>query len=154
MSADTELHALVSASGLSIAVAESLTGGQLSARLAALPDASEWFRGGIVAYAAEVKYDLLGVPRGPVVSAAAAAAMAEGTCRVLGADVAIAVTGVGGPDPAEGEPPGTGWFALHHGTQHEPRKERFSGEPVAVLRQTSDHAIAMLTDHLTGVVHA
>ena len=57
--------------------------------------ASEWFRGGIVAYSRAVKHDLLDVPRGPVVSEAAAVAMAGGACRLLGADVAIAVTGSG-----------------------------------------------------------
>ena len=68
--------------------------------------------GSVVSYASEVKFDVLGVPRGPVVSDDAAIAMAEGACRVLGADVAISVTGVAGPEPQEGVPVGTVYLGL------------------------------------------
>ena len=74
--------------GLSLALAESVTGGLVAGRLTGVPGASDVFRGSIVSYASEVKFDLLGVPEGPVVSEAAAAAMAVGARRVLGADVA------------------------------------------------------------------
>ena len=80
-----------------MATAESVTGGLIASRLTDIPGASEVFRGSVVSYASEVKYDVLGVPEGPVVSAEAAEAMAVGACRVLGADVALAVTGVAGP---------------------------------------------------------
>jgi len=92
---------------LSLAVAESLTGGLVGSRLVNVVGASEWFRGGIVAYAADVKCSLLGVPEGPVVSVEAAAAMAVGVCRLLGADVGLGVTGVAGPDTQDDRPPGT-----------------------------------------------
>jgi nicotinamide-nucleotide amidase len=151
---DEELSRLVQRAGLSIAVAESLTGGQLSAALAAAPEAASWFRGGIVAYNAEVKYELLGVPRGPVVTECAASAMAAGACRVLRADVAVAVTGVGGPGPEEGQPPGTVWFALHHGPSRHTRLERFAGDPAAVLRQTRARATSLLADHLARMADA
>jgi nicotinamide-nucleotide amidase len=95
------------ARGLTLAVAESLTGGVAASRLVNVPGASAWFRGGVVSYAPEVKFELLGVPAGPVVSAATAAAMATGVRDLLGADVGLGVTGVAGPDPLEGEPPGT-----------------------------------------------
>jgi nicotinamide-nucleotide amidase len=98
--------------GLTLAVAESLTGGLMAARLTAVPGASAWFRGGVVTYASAVKRDLLGVHDGPVVSETAAAEMAEGTARLLGADVALAVTGVAGPDEQEGQPVGTVWVGL------------------------------------------
>jgi nicotinamide-nucleotide amidase len=62
------------------------------------PGASKAFRGSIVSYASDVKFDLLGVPEGPVISEAAVTAMVHGACRVLGTDVGIAVTGVAGPD--------------------------------------------------------
>jgi PncC family amidohydrolase len=65
-----------------------------------------------VTYASAVKRDLLGVHDGPVVSETAAAEMAEGTARLLGADVALAVTGVAGPDEQEGQPVGTVWVGL------------------------------------------
>jgi nicotinamide-nucleotide amidase len=75
------------------------------------------FRGGIVSYASEVKFELLGVPEGPVVSAPAAEAMAVGARRVLGADVGLAVTGVAGPDWQDGERPGTVYVGLAFGDE-------------------------------------
>jgi len=93
--------------GLTLAVAESLTGGLLSSRLVAVPGASEWFRGAVVAYDSSVKRSVLGIPDGPVVSIEAAAAMAEGARRVLGSDVGLATTGVAGPTEQEGRPVGT-----------------------------------------------
>jgi nicotinamide-nucleotide amidase len=98
--------------GLTLAVAESLTGGMIASRLTAVPGASNWFRGGIVSYAGEVKREVLGVGPGPVVSASAAGEMAEGAARVFGADVALAVTGVAGPDTQDGQPVGTVWVGL------------------------------------------
>jgi nicotinamide-nucleotide amidase len=65
-----------------------------------------------VAYNAEIKQQLLGVPEGPIVTEPAAAAMAEGACRVLGADVGIGTTGVAGPNEAEGKPVGTVCMAV------------------------------------------
>jgi competence/damage-inducible protein CinA-like protein len=90
-----------------LALAESLTGGLVSARLVNVPGASKWLRGAVVAYDSEVKFSLLGVPEGPVVSESAARAMAEGARRLLGADVGLAVTGVAGPDMQEECQPGT-----------------------------------------------
>lgn len=102
---------LLKAQGLTIGLAESLTGGLIASRLCDIPGASAAFRGAIVSYASDVKFGLLGVPEGPVVSEAAARAMAEGAARVLGVDVAIAVTGVAGPDSQDGEEPGTVFMA-------------------------------------------
>ena len=101
--------------GLTVAVAESLTGGMIGARLTAISGASDVFRGGVISYASEVKFDLLGVEVGPVVSEAAAAGMAEGVRRVIGADVGLAVTGVAGPDELEGRPAGTVCMAVSMG---------------------------------------
>jgi len=98
---------LLKAQGLTLGVAESLTGGLLGARLTEAEGATDFFRGSIVAYQSEVKFDVLGVPEGPVVSEQAACAMAEGACKVLGADVGIGVTGVAGPTEQEGQPVGT-----------------------------------------------
>jgi len=93
--------------GLTFGVAESLTGGLIASRLVNVPGASEWFRGGVVAYASAVKFDVLGVPGGLVVTEPAAAAMAEGVRKVVGADVGLGITGVAGPDDQEGVAPGT-----------------------------------------------
>jgi nicotinamide-nucleotide amidase len=98
--------------GLTVGVAESLTGGLVGSRLAETPGASKWFRGSVVAYDSKVKYDLLGVPEGPVVSAEAASAMAEGVAKLLGADVGLATTGVAGPEPQDGRPVGTVFVAV------------------------------------------
>jgi nicotinamide-nucleotide amidase len=102
---------LLAARGLTLAVAESLTGGLVASRLVDVPKASDWFRGGVVSYATDVKFSVLGVPEGPVVTAEAAAAMATGVRRLLGADIGLGVTGVAGPDPMEGQPPGTVFLA-------------------------------------------
>ncbi len=103
---------LVQRAGQTLAVAESLTGGLLAERLTRVPGASSWFRGGVVSYHPQVKFDLLDVPEGPVVTAEAAAAMAAGARRVLAGDVGIGVTGVAGPDELEGQPVGTVWWAV------------------------------------------
>ncbi len=93
--------------GLTLGLAESVTGGLVAGRLTGIPGASEVFRGSVVSYASEVKFDVLGVPEGPVVSADAAAAMAGGARRVLGADVAMSLTGVAGPTEQDGMAVGT-----------------------------------------------
>jgi nicotinamide-nucleotide amidase len=108
---DTTMEAAVAAlldeRGLTLGLAESLTGGLVASRLVGVPGSSQWFRGSVVSYASEVKYSVLGVPRGPVVTESAARAMAAGARRVLGSDVGLALTGVAGPDEQEGVAPGT-----------------------------------------------
>ncbi|MCB1251038.1 MAG: competence/damage-inducible protein A [Acidimicrobiales bacterium] len=96
--------------GLTIGAAESVTGGLITARLTDVPGASAVVRGGVVSYASDVKFSVLGVPEGPVVTEEAAMAMARGACEVLGCDAAVSTTGVAGPDPMEGLPPGTVWL--------------------------------------------
>ena len=114
--------------GLSLAVAESLTGGLVGARLTAVPGASDVFRGAVVSYASEVKRDLLGVPRGPVVSTEAAKAMALGVRERLGAEVGIATTGVAGPASQEGHPPGTVFLGLALRDHAEALRVRLPGD--------------------------
>ncbi len=98
---------LLAERGQTLAVAESVTGGFIAKRLTDVPGASRVFRGGLVSYATDVKYDLLRVPEGPVISEEAAVAMAEGARQLFGSDVAVATTGIAGPDEAEGQRPGT-----------------------------------------------
>jgi len=98
--------------GQTLATAESLTGGMLGAAITAVPGASVVYRGGVIAYATELKAELLGVPadllaaHGPV-HPDVAAAMAAGVRDRLGATWGLATTGVAGPDPVDGLPPGT-----------------------------------------------
>jgi nicotinamide-nucleotide amidase len=103
---------LLRARGWTLGIAESLTGGLVASRCTNVVGSSEWFRGAVVSYASEVKFDLLDVPEGPVVSEEAARAMAAGARRVLDADVGLAVTGVAGPAEQDGQPPGTVWLGL------------------------------------------
>lgn len=98
--------------GLTIGLAESLTGGLIAARMVDVPGASLWFRGCIVAYDSAVKHSVLEVADGPVVTEEAARSMARGARRVLGADVGLGITGVAGPDEQEGQPPGTIFVGL------------------------------------------
>ncbi|MFM9131520.1 MAG: competence/damage-inducible protein A [Actinomycetota bacterium] len=93
--------------GWTFGVAESVTGGLVGGRLTNVPGSSRVFRGGVISYASDVKFTLLGVDEGPVVSEAAAAQMAAGARRVLGCDVALALTGVAGPEEQDGRPVGT-----------------------------------------------
>ena len=104
---ETVVLNLLREQGLTLGLAESVTGGLVSGRLTSIPGASDVLRGSVVSYASEIKFDLLDVPRGPVVSEAAAIAMAEGARRVLGADVALSLTGVAGPSEQDGQPVGT-----------------------------------------------
>jgi nicotinamide-nucleotide amidase len=100
-----------------IGTAESLTGGMLAAALTTVPGASAVFRGGIVAYAADVKTALLGVPASLIAEVGTvhedvAVAMAQGARAVLGATIGVGTTGAAGPDPAEGHPVGTVHIAV------------------------------------------
>jgi nicotinamide-nucleotide amidase len=124
-----EVATLARTHHLHVAVAESLTGGDISRRLAAAPDSSEWFLGGVVAYAPEAKWAVLGVDRGPVVTEGCARQMAVGAADLFGATLTVAVTGVGGPDAEEGQPPGTVWLATRSGSDVTACRHRFEGSP-------------------------
>ncbi len=138
--------------GCSIGSAESLTGGQLSAALTAAPDAGDWYQGGIVAYRPEVKYALLDAPSGPVVTADTAIAMAQSAAALLMADCAVGLTGVGGPEPEEGEAPGTVFIAaVHRGSPPVVARYRFDGDPVAVIEQSILEALRALRARIPEV---
>jgi nicotinamide-nucleotide amidase len=141
--------ALLRAGGLSLAVAESVTGGLVAGRLTAVPGASDVVRGAVVSYASEVKFDLLGVPVGPVVSEAAAAAMATGVRRVLGADVGIALTGVAGPTEQDGMPVGTLCVGIDDGSAVASRTFRLPGQREQMRQMSVITALDYLRRHLT-----
>jgi nicotinamide-nucleotide amidase len=108
---------LLLAGACTVAVAESLTGGLVAGALTSIAGSSAVFRGGVVAYATDLKTALLGVPadllaaQGPV-HPAVAAAMASGVRYRLGSTYGVATTGVAGPGPAEGKPQGTVFIAV------------------------------------------
>jgi nicotinamide-nucleotide amidase len=118
---------LAVARGATVAVAESLTGGLVAGTLAGVPGISAVLRGGVVAYATDLKTSLVGVDRallaaGGAVQAEVALAMAEGVAARLSADIGVATTGVAGPDPQDGHPAGTVFVAVHG-----PRVSRVEG---------------------------
>lgn len=127
-----------------VAVAESLTSGKLASRLGAAPEASNWFAGGVVAYAAHVKFEVLGVEPGPVVSEQCARQMARGVVRLMRSDYGLAVTGVGGPDPDEGMPAGTVFIAVAGADGEDVAEYHFDGDPASVLEQSAAAALSML----------
>jgi nicotinamide-nucleotide amidase len=124
---ESAVGTLLEARGLTLAVAESMTGGLVASRLVDVPGSSKWFKGGVVAYDSEIKFDVLGVRRGPVVSEEAAREMATGVRDRLHADVGLSVTGVAGPAEQEGQPVGTVWFGLAIGDEVEATHLRLPG---------------------------
>jgi nicotinamide-nucleotide amidase len=113
-----EVIALAVARGATVAVAESLTAGLVAGTLGSVPGASQVLRGAVVAYATDLKVTLLGVDEllldhGGAVQAEVAMAMADGVAARLGAGYGLGTTGVAGPDPQDGQPPGTVYVAVH-----------------------------------------
>jgi nicotinamide-nucleotide amidase len=136
--------------GLTVAVAESLTGGMVATALAAAEAASEWFRGSLVAYSSQVKHEVLDVPDGPVVSAEAAQAMAAGVRRLLASDVAVAVTGSGGPSAQDGQEPGTVYVAVDDGSAVRVQRLDLDGEPGEICARSAESTLRLLLDGLRG----
>lgn len=134
--------------GWRIGAAESLTSGLVLRRLGAGPAASEWFAGGAVAYDTEVKFGVLGVGRGPVVTARCAEEMAQGVASLLRVDGAVAVTGVGGPGPEEGHPAGTVFVATWVEGEVTSRRHDLTGDPGTVVDRAAWAALTALADAL------
>lgn len=134
--------------GLTLGLAESVTGGLMGSRITDVPGASTVFRGSIVSYASQVKFDLLGVPEGPVVSDEAVRAMAVGARQVLGADVGLAVSGVAGPGCQDGHKPGTVFVGLALGDQVESTRLRLPGDRDRVRQFSVISALAWLRSRL------
>lgn len=136
--------------GVTVGAAESLTSGLIATRLAEPPGGGECFCGSVVAYATEVKHRVLGVPDVPAVSPEAAAAMAEGARRLLGADIAIASTGVAGPEPQDGQPVGTVFVASSTDDQTRVINASTSGPRAQIRRAAASAAINELRLRLSS----
>jgi nicotinamide-nucleotide amidase len=151
------LHRRLVENGFTVAVAESLTGGLLSAALTERGGASAYLRGGLVVYATDLKASLAGVDerllaeRGPV-DPDVAAALARGARDRLGADFGIGVTGVAGPDPQDGVPVGTVYVAVAGPGRIEVLARLFTGDRSAIRRASVAAAVDLLdresADHL------
>ena len=131
-----------------VATAESCTAGRIAASLACVDHAVDFLRGGVVAYQEDEKRSLLGVTADKVVSPGAAAEMAIGVARLMGADVAVATTGVAGPDPQDGVAGGTVFVATLVGGQPTVVEHHFAGSPEEVCQQASVQALHDLMDRL------
>ncbi|MCA5893197.1 CinA family protein [Isoptericola sp. NEAU-Y5] len=139
--------------GWSLAAAESLTGGLVVAALVEVPGASAVLRGGVVAYATDLKRTLLGVDAGLLASRGAvdpevAVQMARGACAATGADVGLATTGVAGPDGQDGHPPGEVYVAVCTPHQERFRRLDLAGDRAEVragaVRGVLDLAVELL----------
>jgi PncC family amidohydrolase len=142
------VEALVAA-GWTLAVAESLTGGTVSARLCSCPGTEGRMLGGVVSYATETKRRVLSV-EGPVVSPEAALQMARQVREVIGADVGLALTGVAGPERQEDQPVGTVFVGWSTPAGDGCRKLACAGAPEQVRRQSAERALVVLRDALTA----
>lgn len=134
-----------------MATAESLTGGQVASRLTAVPGASRCFLGGVVAYATQVKQQVLGVPESVVrqhgvVSEPCAVAMAEGVRDLMGATFGLSTTGVAGPDRQEGKPPGTVWIAVAGPARTRTSVLDLPGSRAQVQQGAVEAVVALLDD--------
>jgi CDP-diacylglycerol--glycerol-3-phosphate 3-phosphatidyltransferase len=149
----TEIIGLLAEAGQTVATAESLTGGLVAAALTDVPGSSRAFRGGVVAYATELKTRLLGVDAGLLaahgpVYAPVAAAMAEGVRQRLTATIGVATTGVAGPDPQDGHPPGTVHIAVSLDDDTVVRTIALPGDRDEVRRLTVERVLGLLLGRL------
>lgn len=144
-----QLAQRIQRAGWHLATAESMTAGLVASAAAQAPDASEWLLGGVVAYSTEVKHKLLGVDLGPVVNAETAAQMARGAADLLGAEVAVATTGVGGPDPQEGEPAGTVFVGIYVDGRVTTHRLDLDGDPGDVCEGAAERALELVADALS-----
>ena len=150
-----ELIAAASRLGVTIATAESLTAGLVASKLAQVPGASAVLRGGIVAYATDIKGSVLGLDQSileHVVSEPVAAAMAAGAARVLAADIGVATTGVAGPDPLDGQPPGTVWLAAYDARNGRIKTKllEIEGDREQIRERSANEAIALVMELLSS----
>lgn len=150
-----QVHEALLARGETLALAESLTGGLLGAAVTAVPGVSATFRGGVVAYATELKTTLLGVDAhliarvGPV-DAGVAAQMAAGARERLRATYGLATTGVAGPDPQDGHPPGEVYVAVSGPGGGLHRRLELAGDRAAVRAAAVTEALRLLAELLAG----
>jgi nicotinamide-nucleotide amidase len=152
------LGTALTASGKTVAVAESCTGGLLGGAITSIPGSSRYFAGGVLAYCNSAKISLLAVPPGLIaargaVSRDVALAMAEGVLSLFPADLAIAVTGVAGPGGgSRGKPVGTVWVAVvTPGGVRNAHRFRFSGGREAVRRETVRASLGAAIDVLRSL---
>jgi nicotinamide-nucleotide amidase len=149
------LIAALTAQGLTLATAESCTGGLLAAALTDIPGASAAFTHGFVTYANQAKTSMLGVPAALIaqhgaVSPEIAAAMAQGARAQSGASLALSTTGIAGPAGGSPKKPvGTVWFGLASSRGVATYSRVFPGNRAEIRRQATDFALALLLEDVS-----
>ena len=139
--------------GKTLVTAESLTGGGIGATLTAVPGSSAVYKGGIVSYCDEIKNRILGVPQAVLqqygaVSAQTAEYMASGARLLLGADIAVSVTGLAGPDgDAFGHEVGTVYIGYSDSRRCVAAEQHFTGDREEVRRKTVSCALEMILEY-------
>lgn len=150
----SRLVAIASEKGVTIAFAESCTGGLIAASITDVPGASAVFLGSAVTYSNEAKHDILGVSASTLsergaVSSECAGQMAAGARRIYGSDVALSVTGIAGPDGGSAEKPvGTVWFGFASRNKNISFVRRFDGGRDDIRKATVMTAISAVIEEL------
>jgi nicotinamide-nucleotide amidase len=152
-----EVVAAATAAGLTVATAESLTGGMLAATIVDIPGASGMLQGGVVAYQNEVKVRALGVPaallaENGAVDPGVAQAMALGACSVTGARVGLSTTGVAGPEPHQGKDVGHVYIGVAVDGRVSAHEFHFAGGRAAIRAQATGEALLLLRELVRGYV--
>lgn len=139
-------------SGKTVATAESCTGGNIAHSITLLAGSSQYFLGGIVSYANEVKMNVLGVKKADLdnygaVSQAVVESMATGACKVIGSNYAVATSGIAGPGGGSVDKPvGTVWMAVSDGKNTVSKKWKFDGSREEIIEKATKSAIFMLLE--------
>jgi PncC family amidohydrolase len=157
---EVQVGEIMRSRGLKLATAESCTGGLLASRITDVPGSSDYFVGGIVAYAYEAKVALLRVSWDTLhaygaVSAETVMEMARGACHALGADLAISISGIAGPGGGlPNKPVGTTWFGLVTPGGEWSFLRQFGGDRLHNKAQASEVALQLLMGYLQGHLQA
>ena len=141
---------LAKEANLTVGAAESLTGGALSSALARGSGAADWYRGCLVSYGEQVKFDVLGVTPGPLVSERCAVEMVRGVAELLGVDTAVSTTGAGGPGSEEGQPAGTVYVGIYARGAVACHRLSLDGDPGEVVETATEQALELLVSAMRG----
>ena len=131
---------------LTIATAESMTGGALAEALVPVPGAGEWLAGGVIAYLSRVKFDVLGVEEGPVISESAAKQMASAVAKMMGTDIGVSTTGCAGPESMEDQPIGTVWTGAAINGRSIAAHHLLDGDPRAIRQEAVRRALILVAE--------
>ncbi|WP_034629316.1 CinA family protein [Desulfotruncus alcoholivorax] len=145
------------AKGMTVALAESCTGGLVMKRLSDIPGSSEYFLGGIVSYSNEIKIDLLGVPKETIaefgaVSEQTARSMADGIKKLTSSSIGVGITGIAGPGGGTPQKPvGLVYIALASDNPVKCQKFNFTGDRNEIRLSAADAALNMIREYILGL---